>query len=298
MIVASVYQLQGDSVGSGFGLGLPRQRALLLLTLCLGVGVFGLASVRCKTGSAFSVPCICDGGRSPRHHILPRRPFPVDSEARRATGLGAEHLFVCAVVERFGDDRRGYSIVFCLMAVYLCCAPDCRPKYSRLCEHHKLPQACCKPSACLNFFFLPQSVHVSVRACVCVCVFVCVCVDLCCLCCLALSLCLPVALGYLFALVHCRLAALACLPACLHACVLTAANIHACVGVCEFVCLCHARVDGVLEEAVTSCQCPRSTLRTDGIYEYVRHPIYGGLVLLCLGIAVVTNSALRSKLKT
>jgi len=36
-----------------------------------------------------------------------------------------------------------------------------------------------------------------------------------------------------------------------------------------------------------------STLRTDGIYEYVRHPIYGGLVLLCLGIAVVTNSANR-----
>ncbi|CAE7490255.1 unnamed protein product [Symbiodinium microadriaticum] len=32
---------------------------------------------------------------------------------------------------------------------------------------------------------------------------------------------------------------------------------------------------------------------TDGIYEYVRHPIYGGLVLLCLGIAVVTNSANR-----
>ena len=41
----------------------------------------------------------------------------------------------------------------------------------------------------------------------------------------------------------------------------------------------------------------RSSLRTTGIYEYVRHPIYGGLVLLCLGIAVVTNSAELNRLQ-
>mmetsp|Transcript_32432 Transcript_32432/g.61088 ORF Transcript_32432/g.61088 Transcript_32432/m.61088 type:complete len:226 (-) Transcript_32432:70-747(-) len=36
-----------------------------------------------------------------------------------------------------------------------------------------------------------------------------------------------------------------------------------------------------------------SSIKTGGIYEYARHPIYGGLVLLCFGIAIVSNSANR-----
>ncbi|CAJ1393382.1 unnamed protein product [Effrenium voratum] len=34
-------------------------------------------------------------------------------------------------------------------------------------------------------------------------------------------------------------------------------------------------------------------LKTGGVYEYVRHPLYGGLLLLCFGLAIVSNSASR-----
>jgi len=34
-------------------------------------------------------------------------------------------------------------------------------------------------------------------------------------------------------------------------------------------------------------------LKTSGIFAYVRHPIYGGLLLLCFGLGVVSNSASR-----
>ena len=36
----------------------------------------------------------------------------------------------------------------------------------------------------------------------------------------------------------------------------------------------------------------RSELKTGGVFEYVRHPIYGGLLLLCFGIAIISNSPL------
>lgn len=36
-----------------------------------------------------------------------------------------------------------------------------------------------------------------------------------------------------------------------------------------------------------------SELKTGGVFEYVRHPIYGGLLLLCFGIAIISNSASR-----
>jgi len=36
-----------------------------------------------------------------------------------------------------------------------------------------------------------------------------------------------------------------------------------------------------------------ATLKTGGIFEYVRHPIYAGLLLLCFGLGVVTSSAPR-----
>jgi len=32
---------------------------------------------------------------------------------------------------------------------------------------------------------------------------------------------------------------------------------------------------------------------TDGMYEYVRHPMYSGLILSCLGLGVCTNNATR-----
>ena len=37
----------------------------------------------------------------------------MDSQARRARGLGSGHLFVCAVVERFDVDGSEYSLAFC-----------------------------------------------------------------------------------------------------------------------------------------------------------------------------------------
>ena len=40
----------------------------------------------------------------------------------------------------------------------------------------------------------------------------------------------------------------------------------------------------------------RSELKTGGVFEYVRHPIYGGLLLLCFGIAIISNSRLALEL--
>ena len=164
------------------------------------------------------------------------------------------------------------------------------PEYFRIQEHHTgllrhrasglLAATICACVCRCVLLVLSRSLSVSLSVSVAARVSPCVC---------ALSACLPACLP---ACMH------AYRPTCLHACVPTVTSVNACAGVREFVCLFHARADDVLEEAVTSRQCPRSTLRTDGIYEYVRHPIYGGLVLLCLGIAVVTNSALRSKLQT
>jgi len=37
----------------------------------------------------------------------------------------------------------------------------------------------------------------------------------------------------------------------------------------------------------------RAEFKTTGIYEFVRHPIYGGLLLLCLGVSTFSNSAMR-----
>lgn len=32
---------------------------------------------------------------------------------------------------------------------------------------------------------------------------------------------------------------------------------------------------------------------TDGLYQYVRHPMYGGLLLICIGIGAITHSEAR-----
>lgn len=39
----------------------------------------------------------------------------------------------------------------------------------------------------------------------------------------------------------------------------------------------------------------RSELKTAGIFEYVRHPIYGGGLLLCFGFSIISNSLGCSK---
>jgi len=36
-----------------------------------------------------------------------------------------------------------------------------------------------------------------------------------------------------------------------------------------------------------------ASLKTNGVYEFIRHPIYTGLLLLCFGFGVATNSAGR-----
>lgn len=46
---------------------------------------------------------------------------------------------------------------------------------------------------------------------------------------------------------------------------------------------------GPAEKRSDRSDMPRSELKTGGIFEYVRHPIYGGLLLLCFGAAIVSN---------
>merc|ERR1711920_15236 len=36
-----------------------------------------------------------------------------------------------------------------------------------------------------------------------------------------------------------------------------------------------------------------TSLKTNGVFEVMRHPIYAGLLLLCFGLGVFTNSAAR-----
>lgn len=50
-----------------------------------------------------------------------------------------------------------------------------------------------------------------------------------------------------------------------------------------------------LGDSLSPLPKPRSDaqLVTDGAYEYVRHPMYSGLILSCLGLGICTSSAIR-----
>ena len=56
-------------------------------------------------------------------------------------------------------------------------------------------------------------------------------------------------------------------------------------------------IGGALQLGPNLTPFPKPTsdnqLRTDGVYKLVRHPIYGGLLFFCFGVAGITNSAPR-----